>query len=463
VDPEFAAMFIEHGDVDESMFLRALRRGTIARAFVPVLAGAAYANRGVEPLLDAIVNYLPSPADRPAVRGVEGEERSPSDAAPLAALCFKVVHDDWGQRSFVRVYSGVLRRGDSVVAMQSGERLRVGRLARVFASSIEDVAELHAGDIGAVLGSSIASGETLADLARPIVLMAIAVLPPVISVAIEPKTRADRDRMGVALGRLLGEDPSLRVRSDPETGETTLAGMGELHLEVAIERLREAHRVEVRSSAPRVAYRETIARAVEHEAKHVKQSGGPGQFAHLKMRIEPGHRGAGVVFALRIRGGAIPAEFVPGVEKGIRLAAMSGVLGGYPVADVIATLLDGSFHPNDSSEMAFAICAEHAFREAMRAASPTLLEPVMRVTIEVSESAVGAVIGDLGKRRGRVMAIEGEDEQHRVIRAHVPLAELVGYVAALRSLTQGRGMVSTELDGYAPVPYALVASALAKT
>ncbi|WP_053239017.1 elongation factor G [Sandaracinus amylolyticus] len=461
VDPGFAEAYVERGDADDATFVRALRRGTATRSFVPVLAGAAYANKGVQPLLDAMIALLPSPADRPPVRGRDGEERPPSEDAALAALCFKVVHDDWGQRAFVRVYSGTMRRGDPVRLAPRGERVRIGRLVRVFAASVEDVEEVRAGGIAAVLGGSIASGETLCDPAAEIVLEAIDAPAPVITVALEPTTRGDRDRMGTALHRLCSEDPSLRLRTDPETGETTLSGMGELHLQIAVERLETTHRVKVRASAPRVAYRETVSRVAEHETKHVKMSGGPGQYAHVRVRLEPGARGTGVVFVDQVRGGEIPAQYVSGVEKGVRLAATSGVLSGSPVVDVVFTLLGGSFHSNDSSELAFQICAERAFREIMPLAGPVLLEPVMELEIDVPEGAVGSVIGDLGARRGRVVALEGEGDARRV-RALAPLAELAGYVAALRSLTQGRGTASMRLEGYAAVPESLVAKAIAK-
>lgn len=400
--------------------------------------------------------------DRAAVVGRDGEARSPSESEPLAALCFEVVHDAWGQRAFVRVYSGRLRRGDPVRLSGSGERVRIGRLVRVFAASVEDVEEARAGDIAAVLGGAIASGETLCDPAAAIVLEAIETPEPVITVALEPKARAHRERLGAALGRLCGEDPSLRVRTDRETGETTLSGMGELHLQIAVERLESAHRVSVRASAPRVAHRETVSRAAEHETKHQKQSGGPGQYAHVCVRLEPGARGTGVVFVDEVRGGEIPAAYVGGVEKGVRLAAASGVLSGSPVVDVIFTLLGGSLHPNDSSELAFQICAERAFREAMRLAGPVLLEPVMELEIVVPEGAVGSVIGDLGARRGRVVGLEGEGESRAIVRGSAPLSELAGYVAALRSMTQGRGSASMRFEGYAEVPAALVAKAIAR-
>ena len=462
VDEAFVDEHLSGGASEES-FDRALRRGTIARAFVPVLAGAAYADLGVQPLLDAVLAWLPSPRDRANVALATRPEitRSPDPSAPLAALAFKVVHDDHGTRTFVRIYSGTLRKGQTVRLSRAGERTRIGRLVRLFASSIEDIDEASAGTLCAVIGSRIASGETICDPDHPIVLDALVVPEPVVTVAISPRTHADRDRLGTALSRLVSEDPSLRIRADEETGETTLSGMGELHVAVAIERLATHHHTEVRASEPRVAYRETVAGSAEVEHVHKKQSGGPGQFAVVRMRIEAGAHGSGIVFVDAVRGGEIPREYVPGVREGVMRAGASGVLGGHPIVDVRATLLGGAFHPNDSSEMAFAIAGERAFREGMRAAGPVLLEPTVRVETRVPEAHVGGVVGELGARRASILGIEVAGLEH-VVTARAPLAELFGWATRVRSLSVGRGTSAMEIDAYAPVPKAALARALGR-
>jgi elongation factor G len=439
----------------------ALRSAALSGAVVPVLAGSAGKSLGVVPLLRAVVDYLPSPLDRGAVAGEGGEIRRPDDEEPLAALSFKVAHTAHGAHSFVRVYSGVLRRGDTALAMRSQRRFRIGRLVRPFADSFEDIEEARAGEIAALV-AEIPTGETIAQLDAPVALESIVAPEPVVTVAVHPKTGSDRDRLSLGLSRLCLDDPSLRVRSDPETGETTLSGMGELHLDVSLEHLRSLHGVEARASAPRVAYRETVRAAVEHEHKHAKQSGGPGQFAVVRIRLEPLARGSGSSFESRIRGGAIPEEFVPGVEEGVERAMASGVVGGYPVTDVRVVLLDGAFHSKDSSEYAFAIASERAFSEAMRLAKPALLEPVMRVTASVQEGSVGDVVGDLGSRRGQVLGIESA-RGSSVVTALVPLSELFGYEGTLRSRTQGRGTSSMVLDGYALVPDAITARVLERS
>ncbi|MFO0684311.1 MAG: elongation factor G [Sandaracinus sp.] len=456
VDASFLAEAVE-GVPTVASFDRAIRRGTIAGALVPALAGAAYADLGVQPLLDAVLAWLPSPADRAPVADARdpANVRPPSDDAPLAALAFKVVHDDHGARTFVRVYAGVLRKG-ALVHTGRAEKLRVGRLVRLFADSVEDVDEARAGAICAVLGSAIASGETLCDPVHPIQLDALRVPEAVVTMALEPRTRADRDRLGAALARLVSEDPSLRVRTDEETGETTLSGVGELHLTIAMERLEARHRTSVRASAPRVAYRETVAASAEVEHKHSKQSGGPGQFAVVRMRVEAGEPGTGVVFVDAVRGGEIPRPFVGGVREGVLRAASAGVLSGHPVVDVRVTLLGGATHPNDSSEMAFAIAGEHAFRSAMRAAGPVLLEPTARVVVHGPETSVGAVAGELGARRGRVTAIEAREREH-VLVGEAPLAELFGWVTRVRGVSAGRASTVVEPAGYARAPASVVA------
>jgi len=462
VDDAFAARFVETGDVGEADLVFALRKGTLSGALVPTLAGSAYRNRGVQRLLDAVVDLLPAPDDRPPVRSIDGSaSRAASDDAPLAALCFKLIHDDFGPLAFVRVYAGVLRKGMVVLSSRTGQRVRVTRLVRLFADVRDEVAELAAGEIGAAVGMSLRTGETVSDPGAPIVLEAIRVPPSVVRLAIEPRTRVDHDRMGPALAKLLVEDPSLELTQDPETGQTLLAGMGVLHLEIAVDRLRTDHHVEVTAGRPEVAYRETIRHSVVHEVKHVKQTGGPGQYAHLRIELTPGAPGSGLRFEDRLRGGAIPKSFVPAIEKGIGDGTDTGPLGGYPVVDVSVALLDGSFHADDSSDMAFRIAAARAFREAAALASPVLLEPVMQAEVVAPAGRIGEVIGDLGARRGRVTALE-ERGDDRVVRVRVPLAEMFGYAGALQSVTRGHGAFTMELVGHEPVPDAPARPALAR-
>jgi elongation factor G len=442
VSPDVLAAVVEGRDVPEAALWQALRAGTIAGAFVPVLAGSAYHHRGVEPLLDAMVALLPSPRDRGAVEG------------PLAALGFKVVFDDHGQLTFVRVYQGALEKGMTVLASRAGRTLRVGRLVQLMADDRIEVDRLEAGEIGAVIGLPLTGGETICAPDAPVVLEAITAPEPVVRVAIEAKASADREKLGVALGRMVAADPSLRLESDGETGQTLLAGMGQLHLEIAVERLASEHRVAVTTGKPRVAYRSTVRRAVRREHRHVKQSGGPGQFAHVVLELAPAERGAGVVFEDRIRGGAIPREYVRGVEAGVREAAAHGLLGGYPVVDVRVALVDGSTHPNDSSELAFRLAGAAGFRAAAADAEPCLLEPVMRLEVTCPEAHVGAVVGDVGRRGGQVLGLDVREPDDRVVHAEVPLATMFGYAGALGGLTHGRGRFTLE-----PLRYEVVAAA----
>jgi elongation factor G len=453
---------IVHGrSVAPELLDRALRQATVRGQIVPVLAGSAYRHRGVEPLLDAAAAYLPSPRDRGFVRGIDGGEREPSLPAPLAALAFKVVFDDHGQMTFVRVYSGVLEKGMTVLAARAGRKLRVGRVVQLLADEREEVSRLEAGEIGAVLALPLAGGETLSSPDAPIVLESIVAPAPVMRVAVEAKTSADRARLGVALGRMVAADPSLHLESDADTGQTLLAGMGQLHLEIAVERLATEHGVSVTMGAPRVAYRSTLRRVVTRELRYVKQSGGPGQWAHVVIEVGPAARGAGFVFEDRVRGGAIPREYVAGVEKGVREAIDHGLLGGHAVVDVRVTLLDGATHSNDSSELAFKMAGSLAFRDAAADADPCLLEPLMLLEVSCPEDQIGTVVGDVMRRRGTVIGIEARGDE-RALRAEVPLAELFGYAGALSGLTHGRGRFTMEPARYEEVPDAL-AKAIARS
>ncbi|HSS02843.1 MAG TPA: elongation factor G, partial [Kofleriaceae bacterium] len=449
-------------EVPAAALWQALRAGTIAGSIVPVLAGSAYHHRGVEPLLDAVVALLPSPRDI-GTRWLEGAHDTHGAAEGgaalveasdgLAALAFKVTFDDHGQLTFVRVYRGVIEKGMTVLASRAGRKLRVGRLVQLMADDREEVTRLEAGEIGAIIGLPLTGGETVCAPEAPVVLEAIAAPEPVVRVAIEAKTSADRDRLGVALGRMVAADPSLRIESDGETGQTLLAGMGQLHLEIAVERLETEHRVAVSAGRPLVAYRSTVRRVVRRELRHIKQSGGPGQWAHVVLEVGPAERGAGLVFEDRIRGGAIPREYIRGVEAGVREAASNGLLGGYPVVDVRVVLLDGATHTNDSSELAFKIAGSLAFRAAAEEAEPYVLEPVMLLEVTCPEVEVGAVVGDIGRRGGQVLGLEVRDTADvRVVRAEVPLAQSFGYAGALSGLTHGRGRFTLEPLRYVPVP-----------
>jgi elongation factor G len=441
--PAVLEAIIDGREVSAQALWQALRAGTIAGRIVPVLAGSAYRHRGVEPLLDAVVALLPSPRDRGQVDG------------ELAALGFKVVFDERGQLTFVRVYRGVLEKGMTVLASRAGRKLRVGRLVQLMADQRQEVSRLEAGEIGAIVGLPLAGGETICAPEAEVVLEAITAPEPVVRVAIEAATAADREKLGVALGRMVAADPSLRIESDAETGQTLLAGMGQLHLEIAKERLETEHRVAVTMGRPLVAYRSTVGRVVRRELRHVKQSGGPGQWAHVVIEVGPAERGAGVVFEDRIRGGAIPREYIRGVEAGVREAAADGLLGGHPVTDVRVVLVDGATHPNDSSELAFKIAGALAFRAAAADAEPCLLEPVMLLEVTCPDEHVGAVVGDLGRRGGQVLGLDvREGDGDRIVRAEVPLAQTFGYAGALSGLTHGRGRFVLEPLRYERVPTA---------
>ncbi len=445
-DPAILAAIIDGHDVDAAALWRALRRATVAGRIVPVLAGSAYRYRGVEPLLDAVVALLPSPVDRGAIAG-----RAPAASAALAALAFKVVYDDHGQLTFVRVYSGALAKGMTVLAARGGRRLRIGRLVQLMADERTEVDRLEAGEIGAIIGMPLASGETLCDPDAPVVLEAIRTPDPVVRVAVEAETASDREKLGVALGRMVGADPSLRLETNAETGQTLLAGMGQLHLEIAVERLASEHRVQVTTGRPLVAYRATLLRVARQTYRHAKQTGGPGQFAQIVLEVGPAERGAGVVFEDRIKGGAIPREFIRGVEAGARAAASDGVVDGYPIVDVRIALVDGLTHPNDSSELAFQIAGRFGFRAAAAEAGVAVLEPIMHLEVACPEAEVGAVVGDLGRRGGIVLGLDARGDE-RVVKAEVPLAATFGYAGALGGLTHGRGRFTLEPARYERVP-----------
>ncbi len=457
-DDEIMMLYLEGEEIPPEALKRVLRKTTISNELVPVLCGTALRNKGVQPLLDAIVDYLPSPVDIPPIVGVnpetgEEETREADPDGPLAALVFKIVSDPYvGRLAYVRVYSGRLQAGKAVLNSTRNRKERIGRLLRMHADKREDIKEIAAGDIGAIVGpKQTFTGETLCDPDHPIVLESIEFPEPVISVAIEPKTKADQDKLAVALQRLAEEDPTFRVRVDEQTGQTIISGMGELHLEVLIDRMMREFRVQARVGRPQVAYKETITRSVREEGRFVRQTGGRGQYGHVVLELEPLPPGTGFQFENKIVGGAIPKEFIPAVEAGVREALDAGVLAGYPLVDVKATLVDGSYHEVDSSEMAFKIAASMATREGAKKARPVLLEPIMKVEVVVPEQYLGDVIGDLNARRGEIVNIEQRPNGLQVVDARVPLAEMFGYATRLRSLTQGRGTFTMEFDHYRKV------------
>ncbi|MCR4378557.1 MAG: elongation factor G [Rhodospirillales bacterium] len=436
-----------------------LRKGTIAGSLVPVLCGSAFKNKGVQPLLDAVVDFLPAPTDVPDIRGVmmDDEEkeviRKSSDSEPFAALAFKIMNDPFvGSLTFCRVYSGVLEAGTQVLNTVKDKRERVGRMLQMHANAREDVKEARAGDIIALAGlKDTTTGDTLCDPAHAVILERMDFPEPVIEVAVEPKSKADQEKMGVALARLAAEDPSFRVSSDNESGQTVIKGMGELHLDIIVDRMRREFKVEANVGAPQVAYRETISKRYEEDYTHKKQSGGSGQYARVKLVFEPAEPGQGFVFESKIVGGNVPKEFIPGVEKGLKSAVQTGVLAGFPCIDFKATLIDGAYHDVDSSVLAFEIAARAAFREGAKLAGPKLLEPIMDVEVVTPDEYMGDIIGDLNSRRGQI----GEMEQRgnaRVITAKVPLANMFGYINTLRSMSQGRAQYSMQFASYAEVP-----------
>jgi len=458
MDDEVMEKYLEGEDVTADEIRMCLRKGTIERKIVPVLGGSAYKNKGIQPLLDAVVYYLPSPLDLPPVKGInpktnEEEERAPLDSEPLAAFIFKIQTDPYvGKLAWVRVYSGVLHAGSYVYNVTKDSKERVSRLLRMHASHREDVEAIGAGDLGAIVGMrNVSTGDTLADENAPIILESLFIPEPVISLSIEPKTQQDQDRLSMGLQRLAEEDPTFRVKVDQETGETIISGMGELHLDIIVDRLRREFKVDANIGKPQVSYRETIKKAVRTEGKYIRQSGGRGQYGHVVVEFEPLPRGTGIIFENKIVGGVIPKEYIPAVEKGIREAFENGVIAGYPIVDVKATLVDGSYHEVDSSEIAFHLAAARAVRVGIPQADPVLLEPIMKVEVVVPEDYMGDVMGDLSSRRGRIIGIEAQGHLQE-IRAEVPLAEMFGYATVLRSLTQGRGSFVMEFSHYEEVP-----------
>ena len=459
VDDTLMEKYLEGEPITPEEIKRALRRGTLQSKIVPVTCGSSFKNKGVQPLLDAIVDYLPSPIDIGAVKGTNPrtgapEARYPSDDEPFTALAFKIMSDPFvGKLTYFRVYSGTLSKGSTVYNATKGKKERIGRIVRMHANHREDVEVVYAGEIAAAVGlNETTTGDTLCDEKSPIVLEAMQFPDPVISVAIEPKTKADQDKLGIALSRLAVEDPTFRISTDPETGQTIISGMGELHLEIIVDRLMREFKVEANIGRPQVAYREAIRQPARGEGRYVRQTGGRGQYGHCIVEIEPLPPGQGFEFVNKIVGGVIPKEFIPAIEGGVREAMDTGVIAGYPVVDVRVAVVDGSYHEVDSSEMAFKIAGSMAFRAAMQKASPTIKEPIMAVEIVTPEQFLGDVIGDLNSRRGRIEGIEPGPGGTQTIRAHVPLAEMFGYATALRSLTQGRATYVMQPSHYEEVP-----------
>ncbi len=458
VDEEIMMKYLEGEEITEDEIKAVLRKGTIEIKFFPMLCGSAFKNKGVQPLLDAIVDYLPSPLDIPPVKGInpktgEEEERPASYDAPFAALAFKILTDPYvGQLTFIRVYSGLMESGSYVYNATRDKKERLARILRMHANKREEIPVLGAGDIAAAVGlRETYTGDTLCDPNHPILLEAMEFPEPVISIAVEPKTKADQEKLSIALQKLAKEDPSFRVSTDHETGQTIISGMGELHLEIIVDRLKREFGVEVNVGKPQVAYRETIRSEVTQEGKFIKQTGGRGQYGHVWLKIEPLERGKGFEFYETIKGGVVPKEYIPAVEAGVKEAMETGVVAGYPMTDVKVTLFDGSYHEVDSSELAFKIAASMAFKEGAKKANPVLLEPIMEVEVTTPEEFMGDVIGDLNKRRGRVQGMEARGNA-QVVRALVPLAEMFGYATDLRSMTQGRATYIMKFSHYEEVP-----------
>jgi elongation factor G len=460
IDQDDAAMeaYLEGQEPDEETLNKCIRAGTLKGDFVPVLCGSAFKNKGVQPLLDAVIEYMPAPTDVPAIKGIkvgteEEIERHNSDDEPFAALAFKIMNDPFvGSLTFVRVYSGVIKTGEFIQNSVKGKRERVGRMVSMHANSREDIKEARSGDIIAMAGlKDTTTGDTLSDPSNQVVLEKMDFPDPVIEVAVEPKTKADQEKMGVALARLAAEDPSFRVTSDEESGQTVIKGMGELHLEILVDRMRREFSVQADVGAPQVAYRETISKDYNVDYTHKKQTGGSGQFARVKIKFEPLPSGSGYEFESKVVGGNVPREFIPGVEKGLRRALDTGVLAGFPVIDFKATLYDGASHDVDSSVMAFEIAARSAFREGIRQAGPKLLEPLMKVEVVTPDEYMGDIIGDLNSRRGNVSGMDQRGNA-RTISATVPLGNMFGYVSTLRSMSQGRAQFTMQFDCYAEVP-----------
>ena len=466
-DEEIMMMYLEGEEVPEELIMRALRNGTIGVRLVPVCCGTSYKNKGVIQLLDNIVAFMPSPVDVPAITGVtpDGEEdkRESDDNAPFSALAFKIATDPYvGKLCFFRVYSGTLNSGSTVLNASKGNRERMGRILQMHANHREDIEMVYSGDIAAAVGlKNTTTGDTLCDMNHPIILESMEFPEPVIRVAIEPKTKAGQEKMGIALMKLAEEDPTFRTYTDDETGQTIIAGMGELHLEIIVDRLLREFKVEANVGAPQVAYKETIRKSVEQDTKYARQSGGKGQYGHVKIRVEPNESGKGYEFVNAVVGGAIPKEYIPAVDAGIQGAMQAGVLAGYNVVDVKVTLYDGSYHEVDSSEMAFKIAGSMAFKEACRKANPVILEPIMKVAIIVPDEYTGNVVGDVSSRRGTVLGMEPRNGATQVD-ANVPLSNMFGYATDLRSSTQGRGQYAMEPSHYIELPKSLQEEIVAK-
>jgi elongation factor G len=465
---EMMNKYLEEGDLSEADIKKCLRIRTIAGEIIPMLCGSAFKNKGVQAMLDAVIDYLPAPTDIPPVKGELPNgtigERKASDSEPFSGLAFKIMTDPFvGQLIFFRVYSGMLKSGDTIYNPIKGRKERVGRILLMHANEREEIKEVFAGDIAAAVGLKEATtGDTLCDPAKEIILERMVFPEPVIHVAVEPKTKADQEKMGLALNRLAQEDPSFRVRSDEESGQTIISGMGELHLEVLVERMKREFGVEANVGAPQVAYREAIRKPVEIEGKFVKQSGGRGQYGHVWIKMEPNPAGKGFEFVDAIKGGTVPREYIPAVEKGLRETLPNGVLAGFPVVDVKCTLFDGSYHDVDSNENAFKMAASIAFKDGMRKASPVLLEPMMSVEVETPEDFTGTVMGDLSSRRGMVQGMDDISGGGKTVKAEVPLAEMFGYSTALRSATQGRATYTMEFKHYSEAPKSVAEAIMSK-
>ena len=457
-DDEIMEMYLEGKEIPTAKIRAAIRKATVAVEMIPVVCGTSYRNKGVQKLLDAIVDYMPAPTDIPAIEGInpktdEEDKREPSDDEPFSALAFKIMTDPYvGRLSFFRVYSGTLNTGSSVLNSTKNVRERMGRILQMHANHREDIETVYSGDIAAAVGlKNTTTGDTLCDEKHPIILESMEFPEPVIRVAIEPKTQAGQEKMGIALMKLAEEDPTFKTYTDEETGQTIIAGMGELHLEIIVDRLLREFKVEANVGAPQVAYKETITKAVDQDTKYARQSGGKGQYGHVKIHVEPNESGKGYEFVNATVGGSVPKEYIPAVDAGIQGAMLAGVLAGYPVVDVKVTLYDGSYHEVDSSEMAFKIAGSMAFKEACQKAGPTLLEPIMKVSVIVPDEYMGDVIGDLNSRRGQIQGFEARSGAQQ-IDAFVPLAEMFGYATDLRSRTQGRGQYTMEPSHYIEIP-----------
>ena len=464
-DEALMDLYLEDGDLTEDQIRQGIRKMTTEIEIIPLFCGSAFKNKGVQTVMDSVIYYLPSPKDVPAIKGADeyaDQERASDPKAPFSALAFKIANDPFvGNLTYLRVYSGVLKSGDAVFNVLKGKKERIGRIVQMHSNDRKEIKEISAGDIAAAVGlKNISTGDTLCDPDQPIILEKINVPDPVISVAVEPKTKADQEKMALGFAKLTNEDPSFQIATDEETGQTVISGMGELHLDIMVDRLRREFNVEANVGKPQVAYRETIKSAVEQEQKYVKQTGGRGQYGHVWIRIEPLESGKGFVFVNKIVGGVIPREYIPAVEKGIVQQMKNGVIAGYPVEDVQVTLFDGSYHDVDSSEMAFKIAGSMAFKTAATKASPVLLEPIMKVEAVTPEDYMGDIVGDLNRRRGQILAME-DKAGSKVVTAEVPLSEMFGYTTDLRSMSQGRAQSSMEFLKYKEVP-AAVAEAVIK-